>query len=493
MGGARGRGHDALIEYTPPLSVVPFFTSKKLVSLIVGSVGSTKTTASMLKIAYEAKQIAACKDGVRRSRCVVVRNTRQILFDSTIPDFLKWFPDGQAGIFMKTESKFLLKFDDVECEVLFRGLDDANDVRRLLSVQLSFGVLDEFREINKDIYEALAGRLGRYPDGMMVPHRPHWGLDEKGNPVQGCVDDNGKPMKKLWGASNPPDLDTFWEGVLTDPPDNMHVTIQPSAMDPKADWLHLLPTNYYEDLMELHKGDPDWIDVFIHAQFGKSLAGKPVFRCFDRTAHVANKALVATPASINPLIIGFDCTGLNPAAVIGQVGFQNRLYILDALYANEMGALRFIREVLKPLVVSRFAGMRAVVIIDPAGMNRGNDEKNVADLLKAEGFVVKAARTNGIAARLAAVEHFLTRMVGGQSGILIDPRCKELIAGLAGKYRYKVNTKGETADTPDKTHPYADIQDALQYLCLHADGGTIFGAEIGGKRREIKPATVRFR
>ena len=129
--------------------------------------GSTKTTASLIKISYEAKRIAACEDGVRRSRVAVIRNTRQMLWDTTIPDFLKWYPDGEAGILERTNSKFTLKFDDVECEILFRGLDDANDVRRLLSLQLTFGVMDEFREINPDIYNALTGRLGRYPDKTM--------------------------------------------------------------------------------------------------------------------------------------------------------------------------------------------------------------------------------------------------------------------------------------------------------------------------------------
>jgi hypothetical protein len=51
--------------------------------------------------------MAPCRDGIRRSRCVVVRNTRQMLWDTTIPDFLKWFPNGDAGILYKTDSKFL--------------------------------------------------------------------------------------------------------------------------------------------------------------------------------------------------------------------------------------------------------------------------------------------------------------------------------------------------------------------------------------------------
>ena len=224
------------LDYSPPKSVRDFLKDEAFISLIVGPVGSTKTTAAIMKIAYHAKRMAPCKDGIRRSRAIWIRNTREQLRDTSIPDFLKWYPDGMAGSFLKTEYKFILRFDDVECEVLFRGLDDSNDVRRLLSLQASFAVLDEFREINKDIFEALQGRLGRYPDGMLVPHRPEWGVDEKGNPIQGCVTDEGKSNKHVWGATNPPDLDTFWENFLSNPPDNAHCYFQPSGMSPEADW-----------------------------------------------------------------------------------------------------------------------------------------------------------------------------------------------------------------------------------------------------------------
>jgi hypothetical protein len=463
------------LQYSPPASVSPFLQSQKMVSFIVGPVGSTKTTASLMKIAYEAKRMAPSRDGIRRSRCAVIRNTRQMLWDTTIPDFLKWFPDGQAGTLMRTESKFLLKFDDVECEVLFRGLDDANDVRRLLSLQLSFGVMDEFREINKDIYEALTGRLGRYPDKTMVVPRAEWGVDDKGNPIGGCVDDNGKQMKKVWGATNPPDMDTFWETVLSNPPPEYHVTIQPSGMSQEADWVKHLDSNYYEDLM-VGKSE-DWIDVYIHAKFGKSLSGKPVFRAFNRDMHVSKTPLKHTQQSANGLIIGFDC-GLNPSAVVCQVDYQGRVLVYEAITATAdgMGALRFVREKLKPLLAARFPGMATTIIADPAGAQRAQtDEKTVFDILKAEGFQVRPAKTNNIAARIAAVDSYLTRTIDGKAAVLIDPACTILVQAMASKYRYKVKTNGEVDDKPDKTHPWSDIADALQYACLHADGGNTFG------------------
>lgn len=452
---------------------------------------SGKTTAQIMKIAYEAQKMAACTDGVRRSRCVIVRNTRQIILDSTLKDFLKWFPDEDAGDFSRTELKFLLKFNDVECEVLMRGLDTVDDTRRLLSTQFSFGIIEEFRELNPALYEALAGRVGRYPDKMMVPPRPEWGADAKGNPIGGCVDDAGVAMKKIWGASNPPELDSWWETVLSDPPQNMHVTLQPSGMSQEADWIQYLDTNYYENLMELHAGNPEWIDVNIHAQFGRSLSGKPVFRSFNREMHVAKSPLIFNPLSSNGLIVGMDCA-LHPSAVICQMDPRGRLLVLHSLHAADTGALRFVREHLKPVLVNRFGGAKVRVITDPAGNVRSQtDEKSVTDIVRAEGLTVQPAKTNSIAARIAAVDHFLTRMVDGQPGMLIDAENnRELVMALAGKYRYRIKKTGEAEDLPDKSRPWSDLVDGLQYACLHADGGNIFGEVRLSARREIKPPAM---
>jgi|TARA_R110002096_G_scaffold135223_4_gene286704 hypothetical protein len=441
-------------------SLDDFFYSDKFISLAVGPVGSTKTTAGIMKILHHAALMAPCKDGIRRSRAIWVRNTREQLRDTSIPDFLKWIPDGVMGFFLKTEYKYVIKVGDIECEVLFRGLDDANDVRRLLSLQASFFVFDEFREIHPDIYNTAQGRVGRYPDKMM-------------NGV-GCKTDDGDQNMHVWGMTNPPDMDTFWETLLTEPPDNVHVTIQPSGLAPEADWTQFLPDDYYSNLA--NGKTEDWIDVYIHAKFGKSLSGQPVFKSFDRTVHSAKDKL--TPMySDDPLLIGVDA-GLTPAAVIGQVAYDGRLVIYDSLISDGMGALRFVRERLKPLLANKFPGRRTIVIIDPAAFQRAQtDERTVADIYKTEGFTVKPARTNSVAARLAAVEKFLTRIVDGKYGVLIDATAAtSLVQALAGKYRYKINTKGAREEKPEKSHPWSDVADAFQYMCLHADGGETFGS-----------------
>lgn len=475
------------LYFEPVPSVMPFFTSDKFINLICGPVGSTKTTAAIMKIAYQASKMAKSVDGIRRSRAVIVRNTREMLLDSTIPDFFKWFRPEVAGTWLKTERRFILKFDDVECECLFRGLDDANDVRRLLSLQASFGVIDEYVNVSPAIFQALQGRLGRYPDGILVPHRPEWGIDSKGNPVKGCVTDDGKSNAMLWGASNPPTDGTWWAEFMSNPPENTSIVMQPSGLSPDADWLAHLPSDFYERLAE--GKDENWVNVFVHGKFGQALDGRPVFPSFRTDFHVAKEPLRYIRSPEKPLIIGLDF-GLSPAATVNQLDMHGRLLTFASITSEGMGITRFIHEKLKPILAERFPGHPALVIGDPAGSQRAQtDERSCFDILRQEGFQVRAARTNSVQARISAVEKYLSRQVEGGAGWLIDPGARELINALRGGYRYKLKKSGEMEDSPEKNH-HSHIADACQYAALHADGGAMFGSTGQAQRREVKRVSM---
>lgn len=88
----------AKLKYNPPESVKGFLRSDSFINLILGPIGSTKTTAGIIKIAMEAAKMAKGRDGIRRSRYVWVRQTREQLRDSSIPDFLKWFPEDRKSV-----------------------------------------------------------------------------------------------------------------------------------------------------------------------------------------------------------------------------------------------------------------------------------------------------------------------------------------------------------------------------------------------------------
>ena len=455
------------INYTPPKSLAGFLTCPAFVSLVSGPVGSGKSSASMMKIAYHAKQMRKGRDGVRRSRAVVVRNTNQMLTDATIPTFMTWFPEGAAGSYARTDKRFFLRFDDVECEVLFRGLDDANDVRRLLSLECSFGILDEYREIHPDIFNALQGRVGRYPSVANG----------------GCVDDNGKPNHHIWGATNAPDADTFWEEYMSNPPSTAKIFMQPSALSAECDWADNLIDGYYETLAE--GKTEDWIDVYIHNKFGRSLSGTPVYqKSFVPDFHVAQSDLRAINSPDYPLIIGIDF-GRTPAAVFKQRDARGRVLTLAELTSENMGIETFIRTKLTPFVANHYPGFTMICAPDPAGfMKQQLNEMTLVDALKAAGFKCVKPPTNKPDLRIQAVERLLSQQLEGKAMYLVDPACKMLIKGFKTGYRYKLKKNGELEDSPDKNE-FSHVHDANQYADSVIDMN-VRGVALGVARREVK-------
>jgi hypothetical protein len=167
------------INYTPPDTVSrfikDFLPGELFYSWIVGPVGSGKSTGNFFKLVRMAKLQQPGPDGIRRTRAVIVRNTSTQLRDTTLNSWFTWFKDGQAGKWFATDKKFVLCFDDVECEVLFRPLDTPDDVARVLSLEVTFAVLDEFVQIPQPIVDALSARCGRYQLGHVGGVQPGHG------------------------------------------------------------------------------------------------------------------------------------------------------------------------------------------------------------------------------------------------------------------------------------------------------------------------------
>jgi hypothetical protein len=440
------------INYTPPPTVRDFIGSYSPEELfynwILGPVGSGKTTGILFKLIYMAQlQAPSPRDGIRRTRAVVVRNTFPQLRDTTIPSFNYWFKDGQAGTWQATKNIFVLKFGDVECEVLFRALDTADDVARVLSLEVTFAVLDEFVQIKKEIVEALAARCGRYPPQI----------------------DGGASNWGMWGSSNTGDEDSWWYEYLIDPksgqlPNNVKLFVQPSGFTPEAENTDNLPgkRKYYTNLRE-GKSD-EWVRQFIEVQWGYSLDGQPVFPMFNRDIHVAKHALKPNPHL--PLVIGFDPGIGGSALIIGQEDLHGRLMIFDELIQRDMGAARIISERLKPLLRVKYPNFKPVIAPDPAAANRAQaDERTVIDEFKRH-FEVQYDTNNTLTPRLEAMEYYMTRLTDVGPALLIDPSCKTIIRALGGGYRYAISSKGNTAATPDKNE-FSHPADACMYLAKH--------------------------
>lgn len=459
------------IDYKPPKTIREFIKDHRPGELfydwVIGPVGSGKTTGIFFKLVYMAKLQKPGPDGIRRTRAVIVRNTLPQLRDTTLSSWNYWFKDGQAGTWRATENKFTLRFDDVECEVLFRPLDTADDVARVLSLEVTFALLDEFVQIPKEIVDALSARLGRYPSAK----------------------DGGATNWGMFGSSNPDTEDNWWyEYLHTSLPDNARYFKQPSGFSKQAENIENLPGGqaYYTNQA---KGKSEaWIKQFIEAEWGYSISGKAVVPTFKADLHIAR-----TPVIYNPklkLVIGLDPGIGGSALVFGQEDHDGRLLVLGELIQEGYGADRLISERLKPYLRRRFPNADVVVAPDPAAANRAQtDERSVVDRIR-KHFPVKVETNNRLPLRLDAIEHFTTRLTEAGPALLIDPdECPTLVRALKGGWRYVIDSKRDIIKSPEpEKNKYSHPGDAFGYLCRYFHKLNEREEKAAGKK--FKPAAT---
>ena len=449
------------IDYTPTKTCKDFMASDAKMRVLMGPVGSGKSVASCFEVIRRASQQAPNKQGIRKSRVAIVRETARQLQDTTIKTFLDWFPTGVCGNFMRTTKTFFFKVGDVECEVMFRALDDADDVANLNSLELTFAWFNECRDIHPDIMDAMSKRIGRFPSAK----------------------DGGPSWFGMWGDTNPPTMDTWWyyqmEGLDSkdgvSPNDNgWKVFKQPSGRSPLAENIENLPEGYYDT-----QGRSDeYIRVYVDGEYGLSSAGQPVYKYFRPDYHIATQTLRPIINGVRPVVVGMDL-GLTPAAVIGQQDPRGRTLILDEAVSFDMGIQRFVRTILKPLIFERFTGAPVMVICDPAGIQRAQtDERSAVDIIKAEGLRVMPAKTNSVSARLSSVDDYLMRQVDGDAAFLLDPKCTQLKAAMMGGYRF--HKKNGNIEKNKHSH----VAEALQYLMLHINHAS--DAAYTLQKRQVK-------
>lgn len=438
------------IDYSPPAVLKEFIKDYKPGTLfydwVVGPVGSGKTTGIFFKLCHMAKLQKPGPDGIRRTRAVIVRNTMPQLRDTTITSWGYWFKPGQAGEWVSRDNKFTLRFGDVECEVLFRPLDSPEDVARVLSLEVTFAIIDEFVQINQQIIDALSARLGRYPSKK----------------------DGGATNWGMWGSSNPDTEDNWWFDYLhSNLPDNARYFLQPSGFSPVAENVENLPggRDYYTNQA---KGKTDaWIKQFLEAEWGYSAIGKPVVSSFKADLHVAKGRLKYNPHL--PLAIGLDPGIGGSAMIFAQEDSHGRLLVLAELIQQGMGATRLIEERLQPFLKKNFPNASVIIAPDPASANRAQtDEKSVVDIFRRK-FRIKIESNNRLPLRINAIDHYATRITDPGMALQIDPvMCPVLVRALKGGWRYVLDPKRDTVRgvEPEK-NAYSHPGDAFGYVARY--------------------------
>lgn len=444
---------------------------------IRGPVGSGKSAGCCIEVFRRALLQEKGPDGIRKSRWAIIRNTNPQLRTTTIKTWLDWFPEHEWGKFIwSVPYTHHIKKGDIDLEVMFLALDRPEDVKKLLSLELTGIWINEAREIPKSIIDACTMRVGRYPS--MRDGGPSW---------TGVIADTNAPEEDHWwpimsGEVPIPDHIPKEQARMLVKPTNWRFFTQPAGMievkdeegsvgsyvpNPVAENCKNMMKSYYPNLIQ--GKTKSWIDVYVMNRLGSIQDGKPVYSMFAPDIHVAKEEIPI--AAGLPVYVGLDF-GLTPAAAIGQK-VRGRWLIQSEIVAIDMGIVRF-AEVLRNELAIRFPAASEVIIYgDPAGDFRAQtDESTPFHILRGAGLRAFPAPSNSPDLRIEAVSSQLTKMTEGKPAFLIDRRCSTLIKGFETGYSYKrMEVSGERySDKPDK-NMYSHIHDALQYLLLGAGEG----------------------
>jgi hypothetical protein len=459
-----------------------------------GPVGSGKSVSCCIEIMRRALTQKAGPDGKRKSRWAVIRNTNPQLKTTTIKTWIDWFPESDWGNFTWSVpyTHKIIK-GDMELEVIFLALDRPEDVKKLLSLELTGVWINEAREIPKSIVDACTMRVGRYPS--MRDGGPSW---------YGVIADTNPPDTDHWwailaGETIIPDYITKQEAKMLIKPDNWIFFNQPPAMteifnkekefdrydeNPNKENGKNLTSNYYNNI--IRGKTKSWIDVYVLNKLGQIEDGKPVYEMFRKDVHVAKGDVAIMKEA--PIYIGIDF-GLTPACVFGQ-RVRGRWLIIDELVAEDMGILRF-SDLMKQKM-AEYLPRNFNIFGDPAGDHRAQtDESTPFQILKGRGITARPAPSNDVTLRLESVNVTLQRMIDGDSGILIDPKCNNIIKGFDGGYHYRrMQVSGERYEEKPNKNRFSHIHDALQYMLLGAGEGRAL--TIGAKTSKPRVANKNF-
>lgn len=414
-------------SWNPPGPVAArFMASTKPIQAILGPVGSGKTSAALMKLVKLGRQQRPSpRDGVRRFRCCVVRDTYRQLWKTTIKSWFDWIPKDQGTWTGSNDSpsihRIVMALADgttLDFEIHFIAIGD-NNVKDVLSgYEATAFYLNEADLMSDEVLMYVRTRAGRYPK----------------------MDDGGPSWYGVLIDFNAPDVDNYlYKLLVEDPLPNVAFFRQPGGDTAAAENLKNLPPDYYETLA---LGQPDWvIRRAVKALFGYSRDGKPVYPEFNELRHVANHVLV--PMRGRLLTIGVDA-GRTPGAVFIQRTPSGQWRWLRELAKKDMGAKRFGKAIAR-LMYEDFTDWDTDKIEgwgDPsAGFAGDQDERTWLELVsKHSGIKFRACPVSNknLTLRRESVSKPLDDSVDdGQPALIISSCCKVIIKGFASDFRYK--------------------------------------------------------
>lgn len=437
--------------------------------------------------------------GVRNARFAIIRASYPNLRETTIKTYQQWIPPLIAPVKQTApmSSVFRIGLPDgttTNFEFIFLAVENQQDAEKLKSLELTAAFMNEASECDESVLDMLQTRVGRYPS-----------LKEGGCTYSCIIFDSNPPSDSHWIAQ----LD---RRIQRGEYDGARIFHQPAPLipvysksgeivdykdNPEAENLQFLNQKPGDYTLEERKQfgydyyrrqipgkSQHWINVFILGQYGSSFDGKPVYQAHWTEEVVSTHSLVARTGE--PVLLGIDTTGLNPAVVMGQL-YMGMLQVQHELLALDMPFKTFVRDILRPFLAQHYPNSQVIAYCDPANPRDSMRGETPIQLLRQYDIMAQSAPTNKFKPRLDSVVSFLQR----REGLLIDFHCEKLVDGFRGGYHYRpvnVSGIGQTYSSEPSKNEYSHIHDAFQYLCSGIRQGSAEGTVA--RPRKVKSKRV---
>jgi hypothetical protein len=462
--------HPGMDWYAPGPVAKAFLMDDSFICGIMGPFGSGKSVTAVMKLLKNVKLQCKIKgpDGWARRRTAIIRNTYPELRTTTMNTFFQWIPKHlghwrDAGPPCLTITDRNNKF---VWEILFVALDRPDDLKKLLSMELSDAWMNEAREQPKAILDGLTGRVGRFPamwQGGCVnpqvmmdtnpPDTDHWWY------VLAERDTSNERNRQIVQSMHEAEENLRLQGFLGKDQRLFQFYRQPGGRSPAAENLRNLRAGYYEFLMA--GKDADWVKVYVDGEYGFVMDGLPVYPEYKDATHSREFPVLGGLG----FRLGFDF-GLTPAATLSQRAGNGRWLFHMELVSERMGIVSFAKELARKLKEQYPTAKIVSARGDPAGDEVTPEENTCFQILRANGFPDAApAPTNDPVRRREGMAYLLSHLVDGEPAVLFNKRMSTLRKGMAGGFhRRRIQVVGDIryTDHPVKNH-FSHVVEAAEY------------------------------
>jgi hypothetical protein len=442
---------------------------KNSVQLIMGCVGSGKSSVCVIKIWQMAMTMPPGFDGIRRSKWAIIRSTYSQLETTTVKTWHDWIPASVFGhVRGKSPLYHSIKKGDIECEVIFLALDSVEDIERLKSLELTGAYINEAQFIHDfRILTTVYERTNRFPAKKVggalnrfivfldcnPPSNRHWiyktfevdkpegfAIYKMPPAVIRCDEEAPGAVRDtcgVWWCKNP-DAD---------------YTVQHS--DPDY-WIKQVPHN-----------DTDHIRKELCGEYGVSKGGRPVHPEYTDSIHYTNRVINYEPS----IKLGFGIDfGNTPAFAIVQFLPNGQLVVLDELWTEYMQLRPFLEDVVIPHLDTHYAGWRDnhEGCHDPSGEANLPGGGTCQTILREYGIKSQPAQTNDPIFRRDGLKYFLKKL----PPLLVSEKCPMIREGLQGEFQFELIKSTElSGDKQYKDKPkkniFSHICEGLEYIATY--------------------------